>query len=74
VSDLVFSPDPSFPVTSAQAKSASSLANERSSMSECSSSSDISDECSSPGSARFDITVSHLLLLGRIRRPGFSGG
>jgi hypothetical protein len=49
------SPDPSFPVTSAQARwvaeTASSLANERSSMSECSSSPDISDECSSPGFA-----------------------
>jgi hypothetical protein len=63
------SPDPSFPVTSAQARwvaeTASSLADERSSMSECSSSSDISDECSSPGSAENkiigDVTVTKSL-------------
>jgi hypothetical protein len=67
------SPDPSFPVTSAQARwvaeSASSLANERSSMSECSSSSDISDECSSPGSTENeiigDITVAKSLTTAR---------
>jgi hypothetical protein len=67
------SPDPSFPVTSAQARwvaeFASSLANERSSMSECSSSSDISDECSSPGSAENeiigDITVTKSLTTAR---------